>query len=181
MLRIASFVLKPVDPFSRESFEHTYKRCVKKLCAICFNVVSDREIATEIVHNVFLSVWERREVLILEGEMENYLVRAVKLAALEHIRTTMIHRKHLSGIASGQREETNTTEDQLAFHELNERITFIASCLPPQCREVFSLSREKGLSNKGVALSLHISEKTVEAHLSKALKYLKDHLRDYSL
>lgn len=173
--------MKPVDAFTRESFEHVYRQCVKKLCVICFNVVGDRDTASEIVHNVFLSVWERREVLKLEGEMEHYLVRAVKLASLEYIRTVMIHKKHLSGIAAIQRKDANTTDDQIAFQELRDRISLITSGLPPQCKEVFSLSREKGFSNKRVALSLNISEKTVEAHLSKALKYLKDHLRDYSL
>jgi len=173
--------LNQADTISRESFEHIYKTCVRKLCAISYNAVEDRDTAAEIVHNVFLSVWERREVIRLEGELENYLVRAVKLSSLEHLRTKMIHQKHLDGIASAQNHQTNTTEDQLAFHELSERINLLTSGLPTQCKQVFSLSREKGLSNKSVALSLNISEKTVEAHLSKALKYLKDHLRDYSL
>lgn len=156
-------------------------QCVKKLCVICFNVVGDRDMAAEIVHNVFLSVWERRDKLVLEGEIEHYLTRAVKLAAMEYIRTSTNHRKHLSGIAATLNELVNTTEDDLAFYELSERIELIASGLPPQCRQVFVLSREQGLSNKGVATSLNISEKTVEAHLSKALKFLKEHLKDYSL
>lgn len=173
--------MKAAETFSRNEFERIYKQCVKKLCVICFNVVGDRDTAADIVHNVFLSVWERRDVVSFEGELEHYLVRAVKLAALEYIRTSMNHRKHLSGIASAMQEQTNTTEDTLAFTELRERIGLISRGLPPQCREVFSLSREQGLSNKGVAASLKISEKTMEAHLSKALKYLKKHLKDYSL
>ena len=173
--------MKQANTLSRESFEHVYKNCVKKLCAIAYNVVRDRDTAAEIVHDVFLSVWERRQVLKLEGELENYLVRAVKLSSLEHLRTTMIHQKHLDGIAYTQKDLTNLTEDQIAFDELSERINLLTSGLPAQCKQVFSLSREKGLSNKSVAISLNISEKTVEAHLSKALKYLKDHLRDYSL
>ncbi len=164
---------------TREWFEQVYKRSVRKLCIICYNVVRDRDTATEIVHNVFLSLWERRETLTIEGEAERYLVRAVKLASLEYLRTRMLHERHLSGIASRLHHDVNTTEEQVAFDELRERIYFLTSGLSPQSREVFILSREKGLSNKAIAASLNISDKTVEAHLSKALKYLKEHLADY--
>lgn len=164
---------------SQEWFEQAYRRSARKLCIVCHNVVGDQEIASEIVHNVFLSVWERRDVLKLEGELDHYLFRAVKLASLEYIRTKAIRARHLNDIASMEKNEVNTTEEQLAFYELRDRISVLTSGLPPQSREVFTLSREKGLSNRAIAMSLNISDKTVEAHISKALKYLREHLTDY--
>lgn len=166
---------------SQEWFEQAYQRSAKKLCIISYNVVGDEDIASEVVHNVFLSVWERREVVKLEGDIEHYLFRAVKLASLEYLRTKIIREKHLGHLAFQQQREVNTTEEQLAFYELRDRISLLASDLPPQSREVFTLSREKGLSNRAIAVSLNISDKTVEAHISKALKYLRDHLSDYRL
>ncbi|WP_147300432.1 RNA polymerase sigma-70 factor [Dyadobacter luteus] len=168
------------DMISREWFEQVYKQYVKKLCTICYNVVGDEEVAREIVHNVFLSVWERRDVLDLHSDIEHYMVRAVKLSSLEHLRTSVIRQKHLSIIASRQNSQANTTEQQIGFSELKSRIELLTSELPPQCRQVFNLSRDKGLSNKEIASLLNISEKTVEAHLSKALKYLRSQLNEFT-
>lgn len=165
---------------SRERFEQAYRQSVKKLCTICYNAIGDQEVASEIVHNVFLSVWERREVLDLHTDIENYLIRAVKLSSLEHLRTAVLHQKHLSFIALQQQSQANTTDQHVGFSELKLRVESLTSELPPQCGLVFSLSRDKGLSNKEIASMLNISEKTVEAHLSKALKYLRSQLSEFT-
>ncbi len=166
---------------SSEWFEQVYNQHVRKLCAICFNVVKDQHIAAGIVQNVFLSLWERKNVLVLEGSIEHYLVRSVKLASLEYVRTKLIHERHHSALAIQTSDLSNITEDEIALCDLRDRLHSLTSSLPAQCNEVFRLSREKGLSNKEIGTLLNISVKTVEAHISKALKHLRFYLTDYNL
>lgn len=164
---------------TKENFEVAYRQYAKKLCRIAYNQIRDEVIVEGIVHNVFISLWERRETLSIKGPIENYLIRAVKLAVLDYIRTQINHRKHLLCSLAGHGEMRNFTEEELNFNELTERVDHLVDKLPCQCRKVYRLSREKGKNTKQIASKLLIAEKTVEAHLTKALKFLRVHLADY--
>jgi len=74
----------------------------------------------------------------------------------------------------------NYTENEVMVSSLSERITNLIENLPSQCRRVFKMSREQGLSNKEIASDLLISERAVEYHISKAVTSLKSHLTEYS-
>ncbi|WP_438712050.1 RNA polymerase sigma-70 factor [Aquimarina muelleri] len=160
-------------------FEIIYRKYVKKLCRISYNQINDESLAQDIVHDVFKSVWERRNTLVLKGSIENYLVRAVKLSILNYIRTKISHEKHLKTKLLTIDTIDNHTENQVHVNDLTKQVNLLTNKLPNRCKEVFNLSRIKGLKNKEIAGLLLISEKTVEAHLSKSLKFLKTHLADY--
>lgn len=164
---------------TKESFEAAYRQYAKKLCRIAYNQIQDEAIVEGIVHNVFISLWERRETLLIKGPIENYLVRAVKLSVLDYIRTRVNHRRHLQSCLASYSETGNCTEEELSFNELTAQVDQLVNELPCQCREVYKLSREKGKNIKQIASILLIAEKTVEAHLTKALKFLRFHLSDY--
>ncbi|MDN5217309.1 RNA polymerase sigma-70 factor [Fulvivirgaceae bacterium BMA12] len=164
---------------TKEGFEKVYRLYVKKLCRIAYNQIQDECIVEGIVQNVFISLWERRASLSIKGPIENYLVRAVKLAALDHIRTQINHRKHLELSLANHCGKENCTEEKLNFNELTEQVNHLVDQLPCQCREVYRLSREKGKTISQIASTLLIAEKTVEAHLTKALKFLRLHLVEY--
>ncbi|MCG8319901.1 MAG: RNA polymerase sigma-70 factor [Cytophagales bacterium] len=164
---------------THEGFERIYRKYIKKLCRIAFNQVKDETVVQNIVHNVFCSLWESRHNLHLEGPVEHYLVRAVKLAAFDYIRTKLNREKNLESALSGYNGSKHCTEEQVRFNELSEKINTLVDRLPRQCRQVYRLSREKGMSNREIASILSLAEKTVEAHLSKALKFLRVNLADY--
>ena len=164
---------------THEGFERIYRKYIKKLCRIAFNQIRDEAVVQNIVHNVFCYLWESRHTLQLEGPLENYLIRAVKLAAFDHIRTKVNRKKHLESALYGYKPSKDCTEEQVRFNELSEKINTLVERLPRKCRQVYLLSREKGLSNREIATTLSLAEKTVEAHLSKALKFLRINLADY--
>mgnify|MGYP001794912981 FL=1 len=75
----------------------------------------------------------------------------------------------------------NSTLDEISYNELNKRVTLLVEQLPPKCKEVYQLSRGRGLNNKEIALQLAISHNTVKTHLAKALGHLREYLPEYDI
>lgn len=161
------------------SFEDMYNRYWEKVLAICYQGTHDISLAEDLLHEIFQSLWERREELRVHGPIENYLIRAAKLKVMAHHRDTA-NRKTIFELAmqnySGSEE---TTQNELNYQFLGEDVNKLVDHLPSPCQDVYLLSREKGLSNKAIASNLLISEKTVEYHLTKALRFLNQRLVGY--
>ncbi|GAA0882358.1 RNA polymerase sigma-70 factor [Sphingobacterium siyangense] len=160
----------------RESFEQIYLRHWEGMFAFCLSNIQDEEHAKEIVQDVFKSLWERRNELRLK-EVERYLIRSVKLKAFEYIRNKVSRQQHLNNISNTS--ESHYTDNTLIAEELANKISRLVNTLPNQCRKVFRMSREQGLTNKQIAQELVISERAVEYHISRALKTLKTELTEY--
>lgn len=173
---------KPDPDFRTETgFKQLYEENAKKLFVICYSRIRNREDSEEIVHDIFKSVWERRETITDEnGSIGRYLVRAIKLKTIDYYRKqerdTRSVNCDLEDFCGGE----HCTENHLNFMELQSRVAQLVDQLPCMCKEVYRLSREKGLSNKEIASALLISEKTVESHMTRALSHLRKNLADYS-
>ena len=167
------------DITTLKGFESVYRKQVIKLCRIAYNQTRDFSEAESIVHSVFSKLWEKRNNLDIHGPIENYLVRAVKLAVMDQLRKQSIRRELLENHLADFCGSTHCTEERLIYTELHTKVTELTDQLPCQCRKVYELSRGKGMSNKEIASSLLISEKMVEAHITKALKFLRTNLKEY--
>lgn len=137
------------------------------------------EEAESIVQSVFISFWEKRKTIKIVGSIENYLVGAVKLAVMDYKRKYAVRKERLEEHLMNYCGSSHCTENELAFEELNAEVNKLTDSLSCQCKKVYELSRKKGLNNKEIASTLLISEKTVEAHLTKALKHLRAHLHEF--
>jgi len=160
----------------RKSFEQIYLRHWEGMFAFCLSNIHDEEHSKEIVQDVFKSLWERKEELRLR-EVERYLIRSVKLKTFEYIRNKVSRQQHLNNISNIT--ESQYSDNTLIAEELADKISYLVTTLPNQCRKVFQMSREQGLTNKQIAEKLVISERAVEYHISRALKTLKTELIEY--
>lgn len=157
----------------KDAFEVIFERYWKRLYSYAFRIYAEEEICEDIVQEVFISLWEKSEtsrILNLEG----YLLRAVKYKIANHIRDlkfTETHLDILQNIPSPQQSENG-----IEYQEFEEKIFKEIQNLPPRSREVFLLSRFEHLSNIEISMKLNISIRTVETHISTALKHLKAHL-----
>lgn len=151
----------------------------EKVYAVCYNNIREIEPSREMVQDIFKSVWERRNDLELEN-VNNYLIRAAKFKTFEYIRNKVSQQQHICIKYQDCSHSSNCTEERVLFNNLNEKVNILIDTLPCQCRKVYKMSREQGLSNKEIASALLISERAVEYHITKALALLRVNLSDYS-
>ncbi len=157
----------------QEAFREIYDRYWKRILFKAVKKVNDISLAEEVVQDVFLSIWNRRHGLMIEGDLGTYLAAAVFYnvvrARCRKRRELEVHCEAMSGRSGTE----NTTENMLAFKILNDDIVRYVSALPTQTRLVYRLHKEEGRSYREIASYLNISPKTVDYHISKAVKGLR--------
>lgn len=153
-----------------QAFAEIYHRYWKKLLAIAYHHSKDKIIAEEIVQEVFIGLWNRRNELYIDN-LSAYLATAVKLSVFKQYARQK--RRNQIKEATADPLLTGWDEEKIYSRFLQQHINGIVDVLPEKCRLVFRLSREEGLSIPEVAQRMGIAEKTAEAHLTKALKVLK--------
>ncbi len=162
-----------IDFKTPNDFEALYKSTSKQLFNIIFKQIRDRSITEGLVQDIYLRLWERRFEIQLTVPIQHYLNRAAKLAALNYLKTNHRRNIYLNQLRLDQARGDNVTEKTIFFRDLKKRIHAITDQLPPKCRTVFVMSREEGLNTRTISQRLSIAEKTVEAHLTKALKAIR--------
>ncbi|CAG5002333.1 hypothetical protein DYBT9275_02869 [Dyadobacter sp. CECT 9275] len=162
-----------------KSFTELFNRYWKTILVVAANKTGDLDEAEEIVQDLFVSLWNRREQLQLTSSLKNYLTVSVKyqvikaLAKRNNFQKFADHSLHLNDILD------DSTQEWLDFEELRHRLSELVAELPEKCRLVYQLSRDAGYSQKQIAEELGIAEKTVEAHLGKALRTLRTGLNQF--
>lgn len=164
--------------FSKEDFEQLFKAHFTHLCNFAHQYVPDQDSARDITQKVFINLWEKREQMDPEKSIRSYLFTSVRNRCLNYIRDQKKYRSNVLDVEINDIEFA-FEEDHMAVEELKAKIESILSTLPDKCREVFEMSRYKSMKYKEIAEEMEVSVKTVEAHMSKALKSLRDNLEDY--
>lgn len=137
--------------------------------------VGDLDEAKGLVHEVFVSVWEKFDSLSPDLNFNSYLYTAVRNRSLNYIRD----RKKIVMLENVAEHEMSDTSDTMVAAELETEIEIAIQSLPEKCREVFEMNRREGLKYAQIAEKLGISVKTVEAQMSKALAVLREHLKEF--
>ena len=158
------------------AFTEIYKRYWDKLFVVANNRLNDESDAEEVVQDVFLSIWKRRKTLELQYTLHTYLSVAIKYQVINR-QSTLYKKATHQELTEETEEVSNTTYLWFAEKELKEQLTLSINKLPEKCRIVFLKSREDGRTNAQIAEDLNISEKTVEAHITRALHALKASLQ----
>lgn len=161
------------------TFEAIYKLYWKKVFGTCYHHCQNTDIANEMVQDIFCSLWERRDTVLIHGPVENYLIKAAKYKVIDYFRSKSkqleVNREEVSEVCNSQQ----CIENEVFYRSLNERLGTLVEKLPCQCQQVYRMSRERGLDTKSIASELLISEKTAKNHLNKALNFLRLHLEEY--
>ncbi|HEX5171116.1 MAG TPA: RNA polymerase sigma-70 factor [Cyclobacteriaceae bacterium] len=162
------------------AFAELFKRYWKKMHSIVFSRVRSVEATNEIVQGLFISLWKKRKTLLID-HLQSYLYTSVKNRILNHLESQMTQRKHWEYYRKFIPEAENTTERDVALNEAMEVIENEVELLPEKSKTIFRLNRLEGQSVSEIANSLNLSEKAIQYHITKSLKTLRLHLKDYIL
>lgn len=146
---------------------------------LCIMKTGDYSLASDVIQDIFKDLWTRRETLEVKGPIKNYLMRATKFRILAHLKVSKSHSEHEAYACMEHCDQENYTEQQVSFSELQEKVDTLVDRLPCQCKNVYRLSQEEGLSNREIASRLLISEAAVSRHLKKAKNFLQTELTPY--
>ena len=163
------------------AFEILFKLYRPKLIYIASQYISRKEDAEEIIQNVFIKVWSKKNI---QSNLNGYLYSITKNACLDFLRSKK-QQLHLDNNLSQLEAAINYTalsDDTASLiieKELNEAILKSIALLPDKCKDVFVKSRLEGLKHKEISEKMNISTKTVENHITKALKHVRVSLQEF--
>jgi RNA polymerase sigma-70 factor (family 1) len=153
------------------AFAEIYNRFWQRLFAIAYNRVKEIELAEDIVHDVFASLWANREKAKIEL-LENYLATATKYMVLDKITKKKRERQYNNNLHTTPVIEF-PIEASLHYKRILEFVKKEVDKLPERCKLIFKYSRNEEMPVKQIAKELNLSTKTVENQINKALKHLK--------
>jgi RNA polymerase sigma-70 factor (ECF subfamily) len=162
-----------------KAFEMYFKTFYQPLCNYAYTYLQDREESEEIVQTIFASVWEKRSGINIKISAKSYLYAMVRNACLNAIKHEKIKQRHIGEELATTNAGYEAVAETVTSLELESRINVALTKLPEQCRLVFKLSRFEELKYSEIAEQLGISVKTVENHMGKALKIMREQLREY--
>jgi RNA polymerase sigma-70 factor (ECF subfamily) len=161
------------------AFEMYFKSLYQPLCNYAHTFLQDKEESEEIVQATFLSVWEKRESLNIRTSAKSYFYAMVRNACLNVIKHEKIKQKYVGEELALTNPGYESVAQAVGSIELESKIQEAIQKLPEQCRLVFKLSRFEELKYQEIADQLEISVKTVENHMGKALKIMREQLKEY--
>lgn len=162
---------------SKAEFEIIFRQYYEGLCRYARTWIQDSDESEEIVQNVFVKLWEKRDKIQIDTSLKSYLYKSVYHASLNLIKHKKVKEEYLH--MNDRQEKHSEILSNHAIKELEGRIEKALLELPEQCRLIFSMSRFQELKYREIADILNISVKTVENQMGKALKLMRHNLADF--
>lgn len=167
-----------ISSLSKQDFEEVFKTYFKPLTAFAYKFVKDTDDAKSIVHDVFMKLWEKREDIDMSRSVKSYLFTSVNNRSLNFIRDNKKFTNEEFVLDSQHNEHWEHDFDP-ETNNIQEKVDATLNNISPKAKEVFLMSRNEGLKYREIAEKLNVSVKTVETHMSTALKELRKNLKEY--
>ena len=161
------------------ALELLFHRFYNDLCRYLIIFLKDENVAKNIVQDLFLYLWENHEKIEFKKSLESYLYQACRFNALIYLRNENRHGKSHEIIRHTKSEEYSDVSSVMEVKELDKIINESITLLPDRCRQIFNLSRTRGLSYLEISKQLGISISAVDNQVNIAIKKIKRHLSFY--
>lgn len=174
-------LMEAVKNGDSDAFDTLFERYWQPLYTTIYSVSKDREICSEIIHDIFLNLWlkrERLEIVYFKG----YIIASARYHVYRYMKNVKKHAvEYLEDLESADPVSLNQGELNIRTEELQATVNERMRGLPKRCKEIFTLSRVEQLSNDEIAQRLEISKRSVENQLTYALQHLRLSLKDIFL
>jgi RNA polymerase sigma-70 factor (ECF subfamily) len=179
-------IIKRIRSGDAKVFEELFNLYYHRLMLYAISYVEEDHVAEDIVQEIFFCIWKNRKENLINSSISSYLFRAVHNRSIQYLR----HKKVISDYQEKHMLKIKEAEmlyglagdyhySEIQYNEIEKILNQTFDTLPDKTREIFKLSRENNTSNQKIAESLQINVKTVEYHISKTLKILRQALNDY--
>jgi len=172
-IHIDSSIIDRLQRGEEDALTELYRKYWRSLYITSYNVLKNKQLCEDIVQEIFISIWNRRENLSIKTSLKSYLYACVRYQVFAQIKKNRKMLRVDLFNAIDQRIEYTSPETEFVYKELVQQMNKAIESLPKKCKRVYLLSRNENLSNLEIANELHISKKTVENHMTKALRILK--------
>jgi len=163
------------------AFDLLFRKYSKKLSKFGFSILKSTEDTENLIQDVFLNLWENRNKVEKDSAIKSYIFTLTHNSAISIIRKKARESEFVEYLKSLQEISEEPADKELEYIELTNKLDEILKALPPRQREVYLLHKVEGLKYGEIAERLNISVNTIENHMSRALKTIREKLGNYSL
>lgn len=161
------------------AFDYIYDLYWKQLFQYAFNRLQSEDMAKDMIQEVFISFWNKRDSLKLSSSLSAYLFSILRFKLINFYHANEVRKQHALHVNQYDHPSDNNIDQKVYAKEINSLLNSSIQNLPCKMKEVFELSRINGHSIKQISEQLDISEQTVKNQLSTALKRLRLNFTDY--
>ena len=163
---------------NKDAFKSLYDRYSRKLYYFSLRYIKNNEEAEELVQSVFINIWEHRGSLSESMSVKNYIYRSAVNYIYNYLKKNAVRMRFIESEIQKGETLSNLTYEQVFFHDLERSVNSIVETLPSQQQKIFQLSRYEGLTHEEIAKKLDLSVRTVENQVFRALKVIRNKLKD---
>jgi RNA polymerase sigma-70 factor (ECF subfamily) len=163
------------------SFGQAFKTYAGDLVRYATTILKNSDDAEDIVQQLFVNLWNKKETIDVSASLKSYLYKAVYNSSLNRIRQETVKESYATHAGRSSDQYAPDAAQQVAVKEVSREIEKAISELPEQCRLIFRMSRFEQLKYQQIADQLELSVKTVENQMGKALKHMRERLKGYMM
>ena len=165
----------------KKHFEELFIKYYMMLCIIAYDYVKDKSLAEDMVQETFLTIWDKRDSIVVTPAIKYFLVKSTQNTCLQFLRKKKIETQSIDTVSA---EKLLAWSDDYPLGQLFEKealdiVERTVNSFPPQMQKVFLLSRNKEMTYSQIAATLNVSENTVKTQIKIALSRLRVALKDY--
>ncbi|MCD7936106.1 MAG: sigma-70 family RNA polymerase sigma factor [Tannerellaceae bacterium] len=164
---------------NKKAFEQIYFKYSAKIYNFVLLGLYDKTSARDIVQSCFLILWEKRAFIDPEKNLSAYLFTIARNLVYKETERQVQAFRYMESAFPDLNEIDNETVESINALFFKEFVDSQLETLPPVSKEIFLLKKEEGLSTKEIAIRLNVSERAVEAHQYRTMKFLKEKLKEY--
>jgi RNA polymerase sigma-70 factor (ECF subfamily) len=160
-----------------DALTEIYTRYAERLTKFASSRLFGLDDSRDVLHDVFVRLWEERKTLKVDRNLEAYLFTLIRYRIIDKIRKNITREEYSKMVLALRATDQEGIEAQITVKELKQQIDAALERLSPRVKEIYHLSREENLSIEEIAKKLQLSEQTVKNQLTAALKHLRTSLK----
>ncbi len=169
-----------MDLTRRDIFKQRFDNYYPLLCRIAFKYIPHTEECEDIVQETFISIWDKHKDELSDKEFISYIITATKNNCISYLRKQKIETISMDDLPiSSSASSISEESPEIQGVTPEEVLAKLLALLPPKCKEVFIMSKLQNMKYREIACELDISEKTVENHIGKAIRILRENIHSY--